>query len=152
MILSSPCQSHRCYPIPLRVLFALLNPHSEQTLCTSSVPGAGAYHCQLWRPGPRTGPPHARRIKKEPEEGQDEKKKETSVIHRSFDNMGRELISLISTTLREIGKRDVEAPTKADETTRLPLAQKMSTVFDRCEDKTVRTELVEGLGNVHLWL
>ena len=29
----------------------------------------------------------------------------------------------------------------------LPLAQKMSKVFDRCEDLTVRTELVEGLGN-----
>ena len=29
----------------------------------------------------------------------------------------------------------------------LPLAQKMSKVFDRCETKTVRTELVEGLGN-----
>ena len=63
--------------------------------------------------------------------------------------MGRELISLISTTLREIGKQDVEAPTKADETMLLPLAQKMSKMFDRCETKTVRTELVEGLGNTY---
>ena len=31
----------------------------------------------------------------------------------------------------------------------LPLAQKMSKVFDRCEDLTVRTELVEGLGNTY---
>ena len=43
----------------------------------------------------------------------------------------------------------MEAPTKADETMLLPLAQKMSKVFDRCEDKTVRTELVEGLGNTY---
>ena len=33
----------------------------------------------------------------------------------------------------------------------LPLAQKMSKVFDRCEDKTVRTELVEGLGNTYVF-
>ena len=63
--------------------------------------------------------------------------------------MGRELISLISTTLREIGKQDVEASTKADETMLLPLAQKMSKVSDPCVDKTVRTELVEGLGNTY---
>ena len=31
----------------------------------------------------------------------------------------------------------------------LPLAQKMSKVFNRCETKTVRTELVEGLGNTY---
>ena len=31
----------------------------------------------------------------------------------------------------------------------LPLAQKMSKMFDRCETKTVRTELVEGLGNTY---
>ena len=29
----------------------------------------------------------------------------------------------------------------------LPLAQKLSKVFDHCEDLTVRTELVEGLRN-----
>ena len=50
-----------------------------------------------------------RRNKKEPEEGKDEKKKDAFVIRQSFDNMGRELISLISTTPREIGKQDVEA-------------------------------------------
>ena len=63
--------------------------------------------------------------------------------------MGRELISLISTTLREIGKQDVEAPTKADETMLLPLAQKMIKVLNRCTSKAVRTELVEGLGNTY---
>ena len=88
-----------------------------------------------------------RRHKKEPEEGKDGKKKEAFILRQSFDNIGRELISLVATTLREIGKQDVEAPTKADETMLLPLAQKMSKVFNRCEDKTVRTELVEGLGN-----
>ena len=31
----------------------------------------------------------------------------------------------------------------------LPLAQKMCKVFARCEDLTVRTELVEGLGNTY---
>ena len=31
----------------------------------------------------------------------------------------------------------------------LPLAQKMSKVSNRCQDKTVRTELVEGLGNTY---
>ena len=90
-----------------------------------------------------------RRNKKEPEEGKDEKKEEAFVIRKSFDNLGRELISLISTTLREIGKQDVEAPTKAGKTMLLPLAQKMSKVFDRCETKTVRAELVEGLGNTY---
>jgi hypothetical protein len=59
------------------------------------------------------------------------------------------LISLVSTTLREIGKQDIEGPTKADNEMLLPLAQKMCKVFDRCEDFTVRTELVEGLGNTY---
>ena len=31
----------------------------------------------------------------------------------------------------------------------LPLAQKMCKVFDRCEDFTVQTELVEGLGSAY---
>ena len=31
----------------------------------------------------------------------------------------------------------------------LPLAQKMCKVFARCEDLTVQTELVEGLGNTY---
>ena len=31
----------------------------------------------------------------------------------------------------------------------LPLAQKMGKVIARCEDKTVRTELVKGLGNTY---
>ena len=78
-----------------------------------------------------------------------EKKKEAFVIRQSFDNIGRELISLVSTTLREIGKQDIEAPTKADNDMLLPLAQKVSKVFGRCEDLTVRTELVKRLGNTH---
>ena len=59
------------------------------------------------------------------------------------------MISLISTTLQEIGKQDVEAPTKADKIMLLPLAQKISKVFDRCETETVQTELIEGLGNTY---
>ena len=43
----------------------------------------------------------------------------------------------------------MEAPTKADETMILPLAQKMSKVLDRCTGKAVRTELVGGLGNTY---
>ena len=43
----------------------------------------------------------------------------------------------------------MEAPTKADETMLLPLSQKMSKVLDRCTSKSVRTELVEGLGNTY---
>ena len=43
----------------------------------------------------------------------------------------------------------MEASAKADETMLPPLAQKMSKVFNLCEDKTVRTELVEGLGNTY---
>jgi hypothetical protein len=90
-----------------------------------------------------------KRRNKKPEEGKEEKKKEAFVIRQSFDNIGRELISLVSTTLREIGKQDIEAPTPADSKMLLPLAQKMCKVFDRCEDLTVRTELVEGLGNTY---
>ena len=41
----------------------------------------------------------------------------------------------------------MEAPAKADENMLMSLAQKMSKVVNRCETKTVRTELVEGLGN-----
>ena len=55
-----------------------------------------------------------KRRNKKPEEGKEEKKNEAFVIRQSFDNIGRELISLVSTTLREIGKQDIEAPTKAD--------------------------------------
>ena len=44
----------------------------------------------------------------------EEKKKEAFIIRQSFDNIGRELISLVATTLREIGKQEIEAPTKAD--------------------------------------
>ena len=53
-----------------------------------------------------------RQNKKEPEEGNDGKKKEAFIIRHSFDNIGRELISLGVTTLRESGKQDVEAPAK----------------------------------------
>ena len=91
-----------------------------------------------------------RRHKKDPEEGNDGKKKEPFIIRPTFDAIGRELISLVAATLREIGKQDVEAPTKAAETALLPLAQKMSKVLDRGTSK-VRTELVrvEGLGNTY---
>ena len=51
-------------------------------------------------------------------------------------------------TLREISKHDVEGPTKADKTMLLPLAQKMNKIIDRCASKQVRTELVDGLGNM----
>ena len=44
-----------------------------------------------------------RHNKKEPEEGEDEKKKEPFIIRQSFDNIGRELMSLVATALREIG-------------------------------------------------
>ena len=90
-----------------------------------------------------------RRHKKDPEEGHDGKKKEAFIIRQSVDNIGRELISLVAATLQEIGKKDVEAPTKVDKNMLLPLAQKMSKVFNRCETKTVQTELVEGLGNTY---
>ena len=55
----------------------------------------------------------------------------------TFDAIGRELISLVAATLREIGKQNVEALTKADETMLLPLAQKMNKVLDRCTSKQV---------------
>ena len=91
-----------------------------------------------------------RNKKPDPEEGKAGKnKKDEFVIRPTFDATGRELISLVAATLREIGKQDVGNPTKADETMLLPLAQKMSKVFDRCASKQVRTELVEGLGNTY---
>ena len=40
-----------------------------------------------------------RQSKKEPEEGKDGKKKEAFIIRQSFDNIGRELISLVAATL-----------------------------------------------------
>ena len=49
-------------------------------------------------------------------EGKDGKKKGAFVIRQSFDEIGRESISLVSTAVREIGKQDVEALTKADKT------------------------------------
>ena len=55
----------------------------------------------------------------------------------------------MAATLREIGKQDVEGPTKADETMLLPLAQKMGKIFDRFASKQIRTELVDGLGNTY---
>ena len=77
------------------------------------------------------------------------KKKEAFISWESFDNMGQELISLISTTLQEIGKQDVEAPTKADKIMLLPLAQKMSKIHDRYISQHIQTELIEGLGNTY---
>ena len=56
----------------------------------------------------------------------------------------------MAATLWEIGKHDAEGPTKADETMRLPLAQKMSKAIDRRASRQVRTELVGGVG-WNLW-
>ena len=56
--------------------------------------------------------------------------------------------SSIYATLREIGKHDVESPTKADGPMLLPLAQKGKS-FGRCASKQARTELVKGLGNTY---
>ena len=50
--------------------------------------------------------------------------------------------------LREIGKQDIESPTKADENMLLPLAQKMGKMMGR-SSKQIRTEVVEGLGNAY---
>ena len=54
-----------------------------------------------------------------------------------------------ATGYRGDGKQDIEGPTPADNQMLLPLAQKMSKVFDRCEDLTVKTKFVEGLGNTY---
>ena len=89
-----------------------------------------------------------KRHEKEPEEGKDGKKKGVFLLRQSFDNIGQELISHVAATLREIVKQDVEAPAKAAGTMPLSLTQKMSKV-NRCETKTLRTELVEGLGNTY---
>ena len=49
----------------------------------------------------------------------------------------------------------MEAPTKADKTMLLPLAQKIRKIHDRCTlqctrlSKAVQTELIEGLGNTY---
>ena len=58
-----------------------------------------------------------RRNKKQgPEEGKAGKQDEF-VLRPTYDVVGRELISLMAATLREIGKQDImESPTKADET------------------------------------
>ena len=60
------------------------------------------------------------------------KKTEPFIIRPTFGAIGRELFSRVAATLQEIGKQDVEAPTKADEPMLLPLAQTMSKVLDRC--------------------
>ena len=90
-----------------------------------------------------------KRRNKKPEGGKEEEKKEAFVIRQSFDTIGRELIALVPTTIREIGKQDIEAPAKADNEMLLPLAQKMSKVFDCCGDLTVRAEPVLALGNTY---
>ena len=87
-----------------------------------------------------------KRRNKEPEEGKEEKKNEAFVIRQSFDNIGRELISLASTTLQEMGKQDIEAPTKADNDMLLPLAQKMSKVIAvkrrQCEQNSLEDRVM----------
>ena len=50
-----------------------------------------------------------RRHRKDPEKGNGGKKKELFMIRPTLDAIGRELISLVAATLREIGKQDVEA-------------------------------------------
>ena len=90
-----------------------------------------------------------RNNKHDPEEGKAGKTGRNPTYTLNCDAIiiiGRELISLVAATIREIGKRNVEAPTKADETMLLPLAQTMSKVSDRRASEQVRTELVEGLG------
>ena len=72
-----------------------------------------------------------RNTKPDPEGGKAGKKDEIFVIRPTFDAIGRELISLVAATLREIGKQDMQSPTKADETMLLPLAQKIGNVFGR---------------------
>ena len=57
-------------------------------------------------------------MKTDPEGGKAGKKDESFVIRPTFDAMGRESISLVAATLREIGTQDMEIPTKADETMR----------------------------------
>ena len=56
-----------------------------------------------------------------PREGKGSKKDDFEfVIRPTFDAVGRELISFVTATLREICKQDVEGPTTADETMLLP--------------------------------
>ena len=55
------------------------------------------------------------------------------IIRPSFGAIGREAIALVAAALREMGKRDVESPTKACETKLLPLAQKMSKILMVCK-------------------
>ena len=50
--------------------------------------------------------------------------------------------------LREIGKQEIESPTKAADNMPLPLAQNMGKIIGR-SSKQFRTELVKGLGNTH---
>ena len=88
-----------------------------------------------------------RNKKQSPEEGT--AGKQGDFVLPTYDAIGRELISVVADTLREIGKHDMESPTKADETMLLPLAQKIGKIFGRCASKQVRSELVEGLGNTY---
>ena len=71
-----------------------------------------------------------------PEEGK-AGKQDDFVLRPTYDAIGRELFSLVAAALREIGKQDMETPTKADKTMLLPLAQKMGKIFGRCASKQV---------------
>ena len=44
------------------------------------------------------------------------------MLRSTYHAVGRELFSIVAAALREIGKQDMERPTKADETMLLPLA------------------------------
>ena len=57
------------------------------------------------------------------EEGNADKQDEFR-LRRTFDAIARELISLVASALREIGKQDIESPTKAVENMLLPLYPK----------------------------
>ena len=84
---------------------------------------------------------------KGPEEGKVCKQDEF-ILMPTFDAICRELTFLAAATIREIGKQEIESPTKAADNMPLPLAQNMGKIIGR-SSKQFRTELVKGLGNTH---
>ena len=85
------------------------------------------------------------KLQKCPEEGKAGKQDEFR-LRPTFDAIERELISLVDATFQEIGRQEIESPTKADEYMLLPLAQKMGRIIGY-SSKQIRTELMEGLGS-----
>ena len=49
----------------------------------------------------------------------------------TYDAIGQEFAFLAAATFWQIGKQDMESPTKADEAMRLPLAQEIGKIFGR---------------------